>query len=258
MTVAHEIKYPWKDKPSKHWPDGYRHTFITIWHVDPCKDGSDDSCGWFQRARHGDKSVLDKISKRFEFDWDRTFTSDGSGKTYFCGYFCPNGEPFLSPTAIVLNLFFLAALEVFGSRDKAGKFMQKNLFEIMLFAENPSDSLHDGIIQKFGQDTKREERIRSIAGCIYGWILRSQRPWWKHPRWHFQHWKIQCHPLKLFKRWAFSRCCKCGGGFKYGESPVTHQWDSDGPMWFRSERHTMHQNCSESQVCDAEKQAVTE
>lgn len=71
MTVAHEIKYPWyKYKPwpkectkwedipaqSQHkhsswWKGGYRETFITIWHVDPERDGSDDSCDWFGQKR---------------------------------------------------------------------------------------------------------------------------------------------------------------------------------------------------------------
>lgn len=41
-TVAFEIKYPWKRKGSQ-----FRDSFITIWHHDPCKDGSDNSCDWF-------------------------------------------------------------------------------------------------------------------------------------------------------------------------------------------------------------------
>jgi hypothetical protein len=50
MTVAFDIKYPWRSQPpSKTWPNGYRSTFITIWHVDPEKGGSDDSCHWFRR-----------------------------------------------------------------------------------------------------------------------------------------------------------------------------------------------------------------
>lgn len=39
-TVAFEIKYPWRNRR------GYRPTFITIWHKDPCKDGTDNSCDW--------------------------------------------------------------------------------------------------------------------------------------------------------------------------------------------------------------------
>jgi hypothetical protein len=199
MTVAFEIKSPFKRK-SKFFPEGYRNTLVTIWHVDPEKDGTDDSCGWFMRARHGDARVLEKIAKRFETDWDRTWTYDPSEdceaedktkRTYACGFFNPNGMPRLSVQGIVLNLFFLAAIEVFSTRKKAYAFCQKNLFEIMLFAENPFDSLHDGLTLKYGNDTRREDRIASMASTIYGWILRATQPWYRHPRWHFWHWKIQ-------------------------------------------------------------------
>lgn len=66
MTVAFEIRYPWRKH--KAWPrgvdkweqltpeqqrgrrpvlrSGYRESFITIWHVDPEKGGGDNSCDW--------------------------------------------------------------------------------------------------------------------------------------------------------------------------------------------------------------------
>lgn len=52
-TVAFEIKYPWYKKDHKpgessFFPKGYRDTFITIWHVDPETDATDDSCGWHE------------------------------------------------------------------------------------------------------------------------------------------------------------------------------------------------------------------
>ncbi len=47
MTVVIDIKYPWRGKASQWWPKGYRGTVITIWHKDPCRDGTDDSCDWF-------------------------------------------------------------------------------------------------------------------------------------------------------------------------------------------------------------------
>lgn len=238
LTVAFEIKYPWKDKPSTFWPEGYRHTFITIWHKDPELRGSDDSCGWFKRAHHGDPEVLEKITKRFEFDWDKTFTSEGTGKTYFTGLFCPNGEPYLSTQAVALNLFFLAAIEVKGTREKAVKFLSKHLMEILLFAENPWDSLHDSIVQKFGGEGKREDRISSMAACIYGWILRAERPWYRHPRWHVHHWRLQIHPLQTIWQWLFHRCAKCGKRFRYKESRIG-SW-SGTQVW--------HERCGNSEI----------
>lgn len=67
-------------------------------------------------------------------------------------------------------------------------------------------------------------------------------PW----RMHFWHWKIQFQPVLSFKRWAFSRCSKCGGRFRYGESPVSGSWYGVGPRWFRSEENTWHMRCDDS------------
>jgi len=54
-TVCFEIKYPWYKNTSF---GKYRDTFIRIWHEDPCRDGSDDSCDWF-----GHKRKLTKAEK---------------------------------------------------------------------------------------------------------------------------------------------------------------------------------------------------
>jgi hypothetical protein len=54
LTVAFEIKYPWRkwgNSGRTEWEKGYRESFITIWHLDPQTDGSDDSCDWFGSKR---------------------------------------------------------------------------------------------------------------------------------------------------------------------------------------------------------------
>lgn len=260
MTVAWEVKSPFPLRIKR--KDGtlgehYRKTLITIWHVDPETDHTDDSCGWFKRARHGDKNVLEKIVKHFEEDWDRTWTYDPSEdceaedktkKTYPCGYFNPSGMPRFSVTGIVLNLFFLAACAHFHcdgltNWKKAKRFMRKHLFDIMLFAENPSDSLYDSLTLKYGNDRRRKDRIEDAAGIIYGWILRAEQKWWQHPRFHIHHFQVQIHALEEFKRWAFSRCCKCSKGFKWGQSVCTSSWEGTGPLWFRSEKNVYHERC---------------
>lgn len=45
MTVCFEIDWPFKGKRN------YRYTIIRIWHKDPCKDGTDNSCDWFGSKR---------------------------------------------------------------------------------------------------------------------------------------------------------------------------------------------------------------
>lgn len=188
-----------------------------LYHNDPCTDGSDDSCGWFMRAKHGKKEVLANIVRAFESDWDRNYTSDSGKAFYERGLFHLNGHPRFSCGGVVVNLFFAAATEHFRTdnkhpRKRAAKFMRDNLFEILLFAENTFDSLHDDLVRTFqiGCNEKytvqaRRERIESIASCIYGWILRSERPWYRHPRWHVHHWEFTIHWRWFLPRWLDRR-----------------------------------------------------
>lgn len=224
MTVAFEIRYPWRSEPpSKLWPKGYRSSFITIWHKDPERDGTDDSCGWFKRARHGDSETLQRIRSSFDQEWDAKYG----------GWFHPDGSPKLSVSAVVLNLFWRAAWEHFShDRSKTAAFMQRHLFDILFFAENPVDSLHPTITGKYGFD-RRDQRISQLASVIYGWILRAEQKWWQHPRWHIHHWRIQVHPWQQLRRRYWDRCCNCGKrGFPKGVSAIG-DWSGDR-IWHSS------------------------
>lgn len=229
MTVAHEIKI-------------FGCRLATIWHVDPERDGSDDSCGWFMRARHGDQKTLDKIVSDFRFQWSH-------GVPF--GWFDAEGNPNHSVHSIVMGMFRIAANHVFGHWSKrANRFLEQHTFEILHFAENTSDSLWTGITRyyqrKHAEPEQREERIREMAGCVYAWILRESRPWWRHPRWHIHHWHIQIHPLELLRRRWLTRCEVCGSRFKRGEPVIGMFWDPPPRRWFellRSERGCRHEAC---------------
>lgn len=266
MTVAFEIKYPWKHykNPKYEWEKNYRESFITIWHVDPETDGTDDSCGWFLRSRHLDKQVLANIIKEFEFDWDGVFESDSTKVTYNTGLFLPNGQPHLSVMGVTLNLFHKAIREIFRDKEKDGsfayqkkamKYLQDNLADILTFAENPTDSLFNSITRKFETGCNEEytprsrrERIESMAGIIYSYIMRDMRPWYKHPKWHIHHWKLQIHPLWALRRWLLTRCCKCGGRFKWGSSGVS-EWNVEKTPWYRGEKGLACFKCSGPVSC---------
>lgn len=72
----------------------------------------------------------------------------------------------------------------------------------------------DGVPNTEKQDQwHREQNAQGFFIAIAGYIMRERRFWFQYPRWHVWHWKLQVHPLEHFKRWAFSRCCKCGGRF---------------------------------------------
>ncbi len=163
---------------------------FNLWHRD--KNGDDGACGWVMRAGHGNQEVLKRIEDRFRFDWSHQVTTHNMG-TIDTALFSSDGFPAMSVHGIMLNLMFLAAYEHFGrNRKRAARFMQDNLFEILSFAENPTDSAHTMWKYLYGRDERetQEDRIKSSASMIYGWVLRATRPWYKHPRWHIHHWRF--------------------------------------------------------------------
>lgn len=183
MTVAFEIRYPWRAYPKAQrkteFERTYRRAFIVIWHVDPERDGSDDSCDWSGRRRKlnaRERALLDALGDLFHKLGNAPYYPDRA----LYGP-CPHGE---SPEG----------WGVVGRAERA----------------------------------------------MWAWRRRGRR---LHPRWHVWHWRIQCIPLQDFKRWAFSRCSKCGGQFAFGESPISGSWYGTGPRWFRGEKNVWHQSC---------------
>ena len=243
LSVAFEIKSPFKTNKSLLFPDGYRKSMITIWHCDPEKDGTDDSCGWHISGRHFPKNLIDDIAKEFESEWDNTHKGE-SGYVYNCGWFNPEGENILSVSAIVLNMYVYAAkialnpdgkIEPGKMWDISWKFVNKNYAQIMYFAENNRDNMRDTIVRKFEIGCKEEytkekrlEMIRRCASIVARDIMRRSRVWYKHPRWHIWHWRIQFHPFQDLKRRYWDKCCECGKrGFKtsaIGNWSGTKRW----------------------------------
>jgi hypothetical protein len=78
MTVAFEIRYPWKKYGKRgrtEFERNYREPFITVWHVDPEKDGSDDSCDWFGRRMTDREKAWAKSLIENEYGNVRSFFS---------------------------------------------------------------------------------------------------------------------------------------------------------------------------------------
>lgn len=218
MTVAFEIRrIPWRDAFLDKAMKKYNEAVITIWHVDPESDGTDDSCGFgYPNVDTKAEWVKELISDiKFEMRDDgvealrRQRRKEGSVAWWLLwlsrASFRHRGRP-LSPTEIARELFNSSYP---GNRD--------------------GDYVED--------DPERCAWI--IARCY----LNIRQRWYQHARWHFWHWKIQIHPIQKFKRWAFSRCAGCKGRFTWGYSPVSTQWSSGGPRWFRSQPNIHHFEC---------------
>jgi hypothetical protein len=175
-SLAFQIGMPWKEKPNRFFPQGYRPPFITVWHLDPERGGDDDSCDWFG-------SNLDR----------REYT---------------------------------AALDML-------------------------DGEHADMQAYFRPLDPRDAKTILTAEWRRARRFYKPRPWYRHPRWHIWHWRLQVHPLQAFCRWMWSRCVGCGGRFRWGYSPISDSWGGGGPRLFKGEPGVRHHECSQHRVAVA-------
>lgn len=151
----------------------YSCRLFTLWHVDPERDGTDDSCDWFNRGKAEDRADP-RRGAVYEALWDMETLLDNS----------PHYP-----------------------------------------------------------DSPEHQAFQPLKRAVRAALRPESRRWWRHPRWHVHHWKVQIHTVQSLKRWLFSRCCRCGKGFRWGEAPVSGNWNSDGPKWFRGEEGIYHGEC---------------
>lgn len=191
FTLAFEIYLGSKKKNN----GNYRTPLISIWHKDPCADGTDSSCGWYIRARHVDKKLRQNVLSEFEFNFKHNYWFNEVGISKF------------STPGLVLNMYKTAAWHVFmfmngGKPDskRCDSFLKKNLYEIMIFAENPTDSLSYAIDRCAYE--KEYFNARHFSDIVLSDVMRKLRPWYKHPRWHIHHWEIT-FPLfgYFYRKW---------------------------------------------------------
>lgn len=222
MSVAHEIYLGSKRKRN----GNYKTPLITIWHVDPEKNSlgcrGDDSCGWFSPPyTEEEKKAIEKLAKeQYSQIFARQVAQDEE-KSY--AYICYNQD------AYGAVYWSWRALKAAGKKGwQYGKILNaKELNEIYCLATNPVDN-----VQSTVRNIKNCEQFTTFFFTVWRVFRRFNRPWYKHPRWHINHWKIQFIPFRNFKRRYWDKCSVCGKrGFK--NSPMS-DWDGT-KMW--------HQEC---------------
>lgn len=226
MTVAHEIKNPFfKDK------HGYRPRLVTIWHVDPEKDGTDDSCGWsFPKITEGEREWLKKVAKD---QFNQLFARKVAlleEKSY--ASVCYNQDTY----GVIYWMWRHFNRTINKAVWQYGKpLTNKELNYVYQLATDPVDNFQSHKINTV------EELERELF-LIYRCWKKFHRKWYQHPRWHIHHWRIQFHPIQNLKRRYWDKCCVCGKrGFK---SSAIGSWDGN-KIW--------HQECDQTKT-DAYKQ----
>lgn len=249
MTVAFEIRSPFRDAPSKLWPKGYRHSLVTIWHVDPERDAhkrglrGDNSCGWFtppttpeERARFhkiGEQEYSCLFGKRH---------ATAEGKDYV--RVCYEPEPYDAIYWAWRRIKYEGRPRYVWKFGRARRAMSPGeLEEIYSLASNPVDNLRVTVA-----GVHDAESCGDFFLTVYRCYKRFNRPWYKHPRWHFWHWRFQVHHWQALRRWFFSRCAGCGKRFPYGYSPVSFQRHEPRPKLFCGETGVYHSECANTSI----------
>jgi hypothetical protein len=78
------------------------------------------------------------------------------------------------------------------------------------------------------------EEPESVVRLIAAALNRKFRPWWRHPRWHVHHWKINFDLPRNLKR-MFQPCATCRKPLGFGYCPISddaglHHHDCTGRM----------------------------
>lgn len=251
LTQAFVIPYGWRAeqfKSGKKWR--YWKPLITIWHKDPERGGSDDSCGWSRPRLTAEQcSIVNSLA------------GDEARNPWFMRLDAKTNDDPVAAEMLLRGAFHLVSrcLRNRGYRRAAFSDDQCARWASEMI-HNPRDNFRSSLCFHSGYHSNwyregvpnsakedeyfREQQAKSFFGAIMRMMLRESRCWFQHPRWHVWHWQFQFHAAQTFKRWAFSRCCRCGGRFTWGYSPCSGSWDSDGPQWFRSESNVYHGDCT--------------
>ena len=216
-TVAFEIHSPRVYRRTT-LPDGsvmnHRRTLVTVWHHDPCSDGSDDSCGF----------TVPKLSKA-QLERLKSFAWDEGRHPYFMR--CPDRawsgsrhEAEALYRGLVLQVARCLRIEI--SYDHVARYAAE-----MIHNPGPIDAADTlcflpGYHSNFAEDRERdrEDRFLRVAAHVGRWLLHDLRPWYRHPRWHVRHWKVVVHPWNDLKRWLFARCVHCRKRFGWNEESI--------------------------------------
>lgn len=193
-TLAFDIYIGRKQKKN----GSYRTPLVSIWHNDPETDNTDDSCGWFIRPRHANQKMLDKIKTEFNFNFKHNYWFDKDGNQIF------------STIGTLMLMYRCALWKHFNHNSKkVDNFMHKYCIDIIHFAENPYDCGGNGITGKWYKMSNAsllsEDRFSGMAAMVYSDILRKERKWYQHPKWHIHHWSFQFPYFNELKRKWFGK-----------------------------------------------------
>lgn len=144
----------------------FNNRFFSIWHIDPCTDGSDDSCGWSTAKLTADEKNKINVFVDNEFS-------------------CINDiyKRFDDNHRIEVLYTLYGGLKWHLYRERL---TVKDHMNIMSFAWNIFDDI------RIYNDNPKEDFIR-LCFCLSRHLKTFKRKWYQHPKYHIHHWRIHWH-----------------------------------------------------------------
>jgi hypothetical protein len=202
-----------------------------IWHIDPERRGTgnrtDDSCGWFDRTAGDYTDALAYVLK------DQTTMHEvrlalarrepmpypfyeGISERHMTGLRLPAGE------ALALTLMVTRELELrrwWNGQDGKSGAHGAGWRRVFMRRRDVTDEAHSLALNPLDNLSSVEEPQRYVH-LIAAALNRRFRPWWRHPRWHLHHWRVNFDLARNVRR-IFQRCGTCGKGLGFGVSPLS-------------------------------------
>lgn len=224
----------------------FGYSILTLWHIDPEADGTDDSCGWFNpKILERDVAIIDEMT-----DWDMDMP-------YLSSPYLPltTVDPKYDYSQILagdcLSFIAWAWMHMAWARDRRSSLTTDEWWQVVSLSSSPHDNLRFVLADP---DEDARYKVERFLYCVLKAYLRHHRPRWRHPRWHIHHWRVQIHPLQALRRWLFSRCAHCERRFSWGYSPIAANNHDQKTPWLGGEQGVFHHRCYSEMAAKSEEE----
>lgn len=188
-----------------------------VWHIDPEKRGTgnrtDDSCGWFDRTPGIFAEAVDYLLNDASLMHEVNLILARKVET-LAPFYPGISERQISyprlPASDCLAACLLVARELehrrwWNGARGACQNKWRQWFTRRRKVDDIATDLALNPLDNFSSIETPESLIRLMAAALN----RHSRPWWRHPRWHVHHWKINFNLARNIKRALFVRCHGC-------------------------------------------------
>lgn len=194
-----------------------------IWHIDPERPSNgqrtDDSCGWFERRPREYTDAVAYVLKDAEAMHEiRRSLATRASVTGVYGHTYPRMQAGETLAVCLLVARYLELRRWWNGEDGNGGAHASTLRRVFTRKRRVDDVAYDLALDPLDNLSSADDPeglVRLIAGALH----RRFKPWWKHPRWHVHHWKVNFNIVWNVRR-MFQRCATCAEPLGFGYSPI--------------------------------------